>query len=323
MTHISSLKPDSFGDYLKEIGRHPLLTRAQEIEYSRVIARRNDLEAMKSNLEASLDRGITKQEWAEAAGIEVADIQKIVLAAQRAKDKMIRHNLRLVVAVAKKYQGCGLGLQDLVQEGAIGLNRAAEKYNAEKGWKFSTYAFWWIRQSVIRAIPTKGRIVRLPIHVVEALNKIKKACKALAIEKGRKPTIEELATKSGLPPEKVKSLLIANQSPLSTDKILGNNIDGDATLLSYISSEEDPVEFVRQDQMSEFVKKMLEGLTEKECFVIEQTILEGRSLDGVGAEMGCSKETARQIKLKALRKLKAMARSRGVNCPMDLGYGSE
>ncbi|HEY9846158.1 MAG TPA: sigma-70 family RNA polymerase sigma factor, partial [Candidatus Caenarcaniphilales bacterium] len=184
---------DSIRLYLQEIGRIRLLRADEEIELARKIADLLQLERIRDDLFLQLDRNPFDQEWAGAVDMPVQAFRHRLHLGRRAKDKMVQSNLRLVVSIAKKYMNRGLSFQDLIQEGSLGLIRAAEKFDHEKGYKFSTYATWWIRQAITRAIADQSRTIRLPVHLYETISRIKKTTKLLSQEMGRKPTEEEIA----------------------------------------------------------------------------------------------------------------------------------
>ena len=185
---------DMVRTYLREIGRVPLLTREQEIVYGKQVQQMMSLLEAKSDLVKKLRREPTLKEWAEQVQKSEAELNEALRAGQRSKRHMIEANLRLVVAIAKKYQKRNMEFLDLIQEGTMGLERGVEKFDPTRGYKFSTYAYWWIRQAITRAIAEKARTIRLPIHITERLNKIKKARQQLSQQLGRTPTLIDILT---------------------------------------------------------------------------------------------------------------------------------
>ena len=225
----SGAEVDLVRSYLRDIGRVPLLSHQQEITLGRQVQELMDLEALEAELKDQ--RGgeeVAREEWAKAAGVSAAQLKRKLQAGRRAKERMVAANLRLVVSVAKKYTKRNMELLDLIQEGTIGLVRGVEKFDPTRGYKFSTYAYWWIRQGITRAIAEKSRTIRLPIHITEMLNKLKKGQRELSQELGRTPSVTELASFVELPEDEVKDLMCRARQPVSLEMKVG---DGDDTEL--------------------------------------------------------------------------------------------
>jgi RNA polymerase primary sigma factor len=254
--------------YLRSIGRIKLLTATEEIELARRIAKGDML----------------------------------------AKKRLVQSNLRLVVSVAKKYQGRGLPFLDLIQEGNVGLIRAAEKFDAERGYKFSTYATWWIRQGITRALADKSRTIRVPVHMVETINALRKATRKLSQEIGRRPTMEELAKEMNVTLTKVKEILAANRSPLSLDTPFGEDDDNSLAELVEDENSKRPEDSTEANLMSADIRSILSMLTprEREILVLRFGLNDGnqRTLEQVGKLVGITRERTRQIEMKALRALR-------------------
>lgn len=268
----ASESTDPVRQYLREIGKVPLLDAEDEVE---------------------LAKQYEKNE-------------------KRAKDKLTESNLRLVVSIAKKYIGRGLSLLDLIQEGNQGLIRAVEKYDWRRGFKFSTYATWWIRQAITRAIADQARTIRIPVHMVETINKLYRTSRKLMQELGREPTVEEIAEELDIPEDRVREIFKISQEVTSLETPVGE--DGDSTLGDFIPDENQmsPVDAASKQLLKDHLEEVLGTLTEREAKVLKLRFgLEGSkqmTLEEVGNVFGVTRERIRQIEAKALRKLKHPSR---------------
>jgi len=298
---------DLVRSYLRDIGRVPLLSHEQEITLGRQVQDLMVLENLETELESDLGEKPDINYFAEKAGIPSIQLKKKLKSGRRAKERMVAANLRLVVSVAKKYTKRNMELLDLIQEGTIGLVRGVEKFDPTRGYKFSTYAYWWIRQGITRAIAEKSRSIRLPIHITEMLNKLKKGQRELSQELSRTPSLKELSEYVDLPENDVKDLMSRAGQPVSLETKIG---DGEDTiLLDLLSNEIDmPSEQIESDCMKGDLETLLEQLPELQNRVLRMRYgMDGddpMSLTGIGRVLGISRDRVRNLERDGLRGLR-------------------
>ena len=298
---------DMVRTYLREIGRVPLLTREQEIVYGKQVQQMMSLLEAKDTLATSLNQEPSLQEWADSVQMTPPALSEAFRRGQRAKQKMIEANLRLVVAIAKKYQKRNLEFLDLIQEGTLGLERGVEKFDPMRGYKFSTYAYWWIRQAITRAIAQQGRAIRLPIHITEKLNKIKKVQRELAQKLGRSATPAEIAQALELDTSQIREYLTIARQPISLDVRVGDNQD---TELSDLLEDDgpSPEHYITQESLRQDLDDLLEELTpqQRQVLTLRFGLVDGNalSLAKVGEQLNLSRERVRQLERQALDQLR-------------------
>ena len=291
--------------YLKEIGKIQLLTYEEETKLAGIIVDGNHAQEQIQSIE---------EEGYEIPESDLEKLRELVRKGEVAKNKLVEANLRLVVSIAKKYVGRGLQFLDLIQEGNMGLMKAVEKFDSERGFKFSTYATWWIRQAITRAVADQARTIRIPVHMVETINKLVRVQRQLVQELSREPSPEEVADRMGIPVEKVQQIQKIAQEPISLEAPVGE--EEDSSLGDFISDPTalDPYEYTAQEMLKKELNEVLQGLTDREERVLRMRfgLLDGRqrTLEEVGREFGVTRERIRQIEAKALRKLKHPSRSR-------------
>ena len=298
--------------YLKEIGKVPLLSAEEEIE----LAKNMEAGAVakeKIAILKSREENATEEELAEIKE-EIKNLQKDLDAGDEAKKRLAEANLRLVVSIAKRYVGRGMLFLDLIQDGNLGLINAVEKFDYRKGYKFSTYATWWIRQAITRAIADQARTIRIPVHMVETINKLIRVSRQLLQELGREPSPEEIAAEMNMPVERVREILKISQEPVSLETPIGE--EEDSHLGDFIQDDNVPVpaDAAAFTLLKEQLEEVLGTLTEREQKVLTLRFgLEdgrARTLEEVGKEFNVTRERIRQIEAKALRKLRHPSRSR-------------
>ena len=292
--------------YLKEIGKIPLLTTDEETLYAEQVVEGRAAKEKLDEIDADDNNTVTIEEY-EA-------LQDVVEVAENAKDKLVNANLRLVVSIAKKYLSRGLQFLDLIQEGNMGLIKAVDKFDHKKGFKFSTYATWWIRQAITRAVADQARTIRIPVHMVETINKLVRIQRQLVQEFSREPTPEEVAERMDITVEKVQQIQRIAQEPISLESPVGE--EEDSSLGDFISDPHalSPYEYTAKMKLREELDEVLATLTEREERVLRLRfgLIDGRqrTLEEVGKEFNVTRERIRQIEAKALRKLKHPSRSK-------------
>jgi len=303
-TIASSIKiDDPVRMYLKEIGQIPLLNQENEKKYAVLVS--NGRYA-KEQLD-EINNGLL-----ELPENDVEELKVALERAMAAKNKLVEANYRLVVSIAKRYVGRGLLFLDLIQEGNMGLMRAVDKFDHEKGFKFSTYATWWIRQAITRAVADQARTIRIPVHMVETINKMIRIQRQLIQDLGREPSLDEIAQKMGITTEKVQNIQRIAKEPISLEAHVGE--EEDSSLGDFISDPNalTPHEFMLQEMVKQTLDEVLETLTDREEKVLRLRygLFDGKNhtLEEVGREFGVTRERIRQIEAKALRKLRSPSR---------------
>lgn len=293
--------------YLREIGRIPLLTIEQEVFYAKKVQQMMVILEAKEKLELELKHEPTVLEWADIMQLSQETLLEQLSQGRTAKQVMIQANLRLVVTIAKKYQKRNLEFLDLIQEGTLGLERGVEKFDPTLGYKFSTYAYWWIRQAITRAIAQQGRTIRLPIQIIGQLNKIKRVQQELSQKLGRTPNVAEIARTLSLNPQKIREYLLLASQPVSLDIRIGS--EKDTELQDILKDEGLKSEFdADQEILHQCIDKLLFYLTPQQQDVLNLRfgLVDGHglSLAQIGLRLGMSCERVRQIEKKALTKLR-------------------
>ena len=310
-TRSVSVDVDLVRSYLRDIGRVPLLTHEQEITLGRQVQQLMEIETeLEAELESRDGAKPARDQLAKAAELSTVQLKRKLQQGHRAKERMVAANLRLVVSVAKKYTKRNMELLDLIQEGTIGLVRGVEKFDPTRGYKFSTYAYWWIRQGITRAIAEKSRTIRLPIHITEMLNKLKKGQRELSQELGRTPTVTELAQFVDLPEDEVKDLMCRARQPVSLEMKVG---DGDDTeLLELLSGDNElPSDQVEEDCLKGDLRSLLGQLPHLQEQVLRMRFgMDGEdpmSLTGIGRILGMSRDRVRNLERDGLAGLRRVS----------------
>lgn len=304
-----TVSDDAVGAFFKEMARYPLLKAEEEMELAQRIRYLVEIEELQTDLKQKLGRVPVKSELAAAVGLSERQLESRLHRSRVAKRTMIRSNLRLVVSIAKRYLNRGVPFLDLIQEGALGLNRATEKFDPGKGYKFSTYAYWWIRQGITRTIANDSRTIRLPIHIVEKLNKLKRAQRELKRELHRNPTETELAEALEVPPEQLRELQQLHRRSLSLNHRVGKDEDTELMDLLEDGETRSPEAQMSESMLRQEIWDVLgDVLTQREKDII--SLRYGLSsnkpctLEEVGGLFNLSRERVRQIQSKAMRKLR-------------------
>lgn len=308
--YFDDVSDDSVRLYLREIGKIPLLNAQEELALANeIVANRDELDAVQEKLtplQKNIEAPLTAKQREERDKLKLK-ARKL----SKPKDKMAEANMRLVVSIAKRYSGRGLDFLDLIQEGNTGLLRAVEKFDPDKGFKFSTYATWWIRQAITRAIADQARTIRIPVHMVETINKLLRTQRRMTQELNREPTIEELGKELEMEPEKVEYVIKIKQDISSLDAGVGRDSDEDESVLGDFIEDEDsatPEESAANQLLKEQVQAVLSSLSDREQKIVRMRfgLDNGKShtLEEVGQEFAVTRERIRQIEAKALAKLR-------------------
>jgi RNA polymerase nonessential primary-like sigma factor len=299
----SRVSGDSVRSYLRDIGRIPLLEHDEEIILGRRVQRLMEINELKAELNAD------NENLAGVLDIPLKQLKREIREGEKAKDKMVTANLRLVVSVAKKYTKRNMELLDIIQEGTIGLVRGVEKFDPGRGYKFSTYAYWWIRQGITRAIAEKSRAIRLPIHVTENLNKLKKAQRELSQINGYMPSVFQLSEHLGLTVDEIKDLMCKARQPTSLEIKIGENRD--TALIDLLEDETQlPDTILERQCIKEDMREMIADLPEMQAAVVSmrygigEDILEPMSMTAIGQVLNMSRDRVRTLEHKALRELR-------------------
>ena len=300
---------DAVGAFFKEMARYPLLKPDEEVELARRVRFLEEVRELQASLQEKLGDSVSRANVSSELGLTEKQLEHRLYQGRVAKRKMIRSNLRLVVSIAKRYLNRGVPFLDLIQEGAMGLNRATEKFDPDKGYKFSTYAYWWIRQAITRAIANDARTIRLPIHIVEKLNKLKKAQRELKQQLGRNPTEVEMAEALEIPPQQLRQLQQLRRQALSLNHRVGKEEDTELMDLLEDEDNQSPEAKMNENMMRQEIWEVLgDVLTprEKDVISLRYGLLtsEPCTLEEVGNMFNLSRERVRQIQSKAMRKLR-------------------
>ena len=298
------LSGDSVRAYLRDIGRIPLLEHEEEILLGRKVQRLMEIKEIETEMEIQ-----SQDDLAGVLGIAVKDLKRQLREGEKAKEKMVTANLRLVVSVAKKYTKRNMELLDIIQEGTIGLVRGVEKFDPGRGYKFSTYAYWWIRQGITRAIAEKSRAIRLPIHVTENLNKLKKAQRELSQINGEMPTVFQLADYLDFTVDEIKDLMCKSRQPTSLEIKIGENRD--TALIDLLEDETQlPEMLLERQSIKDNIREIIHDLPEMQAAVVRmrygigEEVLEPMSMTAIGQVLNMSRDRVRTLENKAMRAIR-------------------
>ncbi len=308
--YSKNLSDDTVGAFFKEMSRYPLLKPEEEIELAHHVKFLTQAEETRQKLELEEPGPVSKIKWAQAMGVNTErQFEHKLYKGRSAKRTMIRSNLRLVVSIAKRYLNRGVPFLDLIQEGAIGLNRAAEKFDPNRGYKFSTYAYWWIRQAITRTIANDARVIRLPIHIVEKLNKLKKAQRLLRQTLNRYPTEEELAIELNVSKNQLNQLLQLRRQSLSLNHRVGKGEETELLDLLEDNSLQLPEEKISESMLRQEIFEVLSDVLtpkERDVIALRYGLISSQvyTLEEVAVLFNLSRDRVRQIQSKAMRKLR-------------------